>query len=56
MHSFEMINHTEITSISSYNDHTFVSSVEKGNIFGVQFHPEKSRLAGIKIFKNFINL
>lgn len=56
MHSYEMINHTDITSISSYNNHTFVSSIEKNNIFGVQFHPEKSRLSGIKIFKNFIDI
>tara|TARA_Y100000022_G_scaffold146038_1_gene127726 strand:+ start:14 stop:622 length:609 start_codon:yes stop_codon:yes gene_type:complete len=56
MHSFEMINHTDITSISSYNKHTFVSSVQKENIFGVQFHPEKSRSSGIKLFKNFVDI
>jgi glutamine amidotransferase len=34
----------------------FCSSLEKGNIFGVQFHPEKSHKYGMKLFKNFSNL
>jgi len=33
----------------------FVSSVEKDNIIGTQFHPEKSSRTGRKILKNFIN-
>lgn len=33
----------------------FVSSFEKNNIIGVQFHPEKSHKFGIKLFSNFIN-
>tara|TARA_X000000950_G_C13622426_1_gene539942 strand:+ start:125 stop:316 length:192 start_codon:yes stop_codon:yes gene_type:complete len=30
--------------------------VKKQNILGLQFHPEKSGKAGIKIFKNFFNM
>ena len=33
-----------------------VAIVKKQNILGLQFHPEKSGKAGIKIFKNFFNM
>lgn len=56
MHSYEMINFHDVSSTTVYADHQFVSSISKGNIYGVQFHPEKSREAGIKLFKNFIEL
>jgi glutamine amidotransferase len=34
--------------------HSFVSSIEKNNIVGVQFHPEKSHKYGVTLFRNFI--
>ncbi len=34
----------------------FTSAIEKNNVFGTQYHPEKSHDAGTQLFKNFINL
>lgn len=45
-----------ILALTTYGDHTFCSAVKRGNIYGCQFHPEKSGRAGLKIIDNFINL
>ena len=34
----------------------FSSTIEKENIMGVQFHPEKSHKFGMKLLKNFVEL
>jgi glutamine amidotransferase len=45
-----------ILSLSNYNDFEYASSVVKDNIWGFQFHPEKSSEEGLTIYKNFFNI
>jgi len=45
----------DILTTTDYESN-FCSSVSKKNIYGVQFHPEKSQKAGQKLLKNFCNL
>ena len=57
VHSYEFIpnNRSVISATTDYSSN-IVCSVEKENIFGTQFHPEKSDKIGLKIIDNFINL
>ena len=57
VHSYEFIPEDKnvISATTDYSS-SIVSSVEKENIFGTQFHPEKSDKIGLQIIKNFINL
>jgi glutamine amidotransferase len=43
------------TGITNYF-YDFVSCFEKENMFGTQFHPEKSQDAGMQLLTNFVNL
>ncbi len=57
VHSYEFIPEDKnmILATTDYSSN-IVCSVEKENIFGTQFHPEKSDKEGLKIIDNFINL
>ena len=46
----------EIVTASAEYGITFHASVQKGQIYGCQFHPEKSSDTGIQILKNFVSL
>ncbi len=57
VHSYEFLpNDKKVISATTDYSTNIVCSVEKENIFGTQFHPEKSDQIGLKIIDNFINL
>ena len=57
VHSFHLKirNQSDILNETEY-EVKFPSAIEKGNIFGVQYHPEKSHDAGLQLLKNFIEM
>ena len=57
VHSYEFIPEDKnvISATTDYSSN-IVCSVERENIFGTQFHPEKSDKLGLKIIDNFINI
>jgi len=57
VHSYEFVpkDKSVISATTEYSSN-IVCSVEKENIFGTQFHPEKSDKIGLKIIDNFIKL
>ena len=52
---FELNDITNEISSTNYGT-SFTSAINKQNIFGTQFHPEKSQSAGIKLIKNFLGI
>ena len=57
VHSYEFIpNDNSVTAATTDYSSNIVCAVEKENIFGTQFHPEKSDKIGLQIIDNFIKL
>ncbi|MDC1365811.1 imidazole glycerol phosphate synthase subunit HisH [Pelagibacteraceae bacterium] len=57
VHSYEFVpDDKSVVSATTDYSSNIVCSVEKENIFGTQFHPEKSDKLGLKIIENFLNL
>ena len=56
VHSFYADTTPEFTLTSTEYICPFASAVCHGNVYGVQFHPEKSGAAGLKMLENFIGL
>lgn len=57
VHSYEFVpeDKTVVSATTNYSSQ-IVCSVERDNLFGTQFHPEKSDKTGLKIIDNFIKL
>jgi len=54
VHSYRFeCNHSYISGSTDYSTE-IAASVQLGNIFGVQFHPERSQRKGLKLLRNFI--
>lgn len=54
VHSYHFLfDHKEEISATATYGYEFVTAFRKGNIFGTQFHPEKSHKFGMKVLENF---
>ena len=51
---FNVMNANDIAATVNYGT-AVVAAVQKDNIYGTQFHPEKSQMEGIVVLKNFLN-
>ena len=58
VHSFVVVpkDPAHILADTTYGEHVYCSAICKDQIWGTQFHPEKSGATGLRILKNFINL
>lgn len=54
VHSYEMVLNEQCNKAICNYGVNFVAAVQKGNICGTQFHPEKSREMGLRLLTNFI--
>jgi len=45
----------ELVAGTTHYPFAFTSAVTRNNIFAVQFHPEKSQSAGLKLLSNFVS-
>lgn len=57
VHAYHMKCYDKEDTLTTTNyEYSFTSSIQRNNIFGTQFHPEKSHKSGEDLLKNFINI
>jgi glutamine amidotransferase len=54
-HSWRAPVSADTAAVTNYGG-AFTSAVERGNVMGVQFHPEKSAETGLRVLRNFVEL
>jgi glutamine amidotransferase len=54
-HSWRAPVSIDTAAVTNYGGE-FTSAVERGNVMGVQFHPEKSSAVGLRVLKNFLEI
>ncbi|MDF1721079.1 MAG: imidazole glycerol phosphate synthase subunit HisH [Minwuia sp.] len=47
---------SDVLAVTDYGGHQICAALQRDNLFGVQFHPEKSGLGGLAIVRSFLNL
>lgn len=57
VHSYHLVcaNHSDVLATANYG-REFVAMIQHGNIYGAQFHPEKSHRFGMALLKNFAEI
>lgn len=54
VHSYHVQSPEEYSLTKTHHGYDFLSAINKNNIWGVQFHPEKSHKFGMTLLKNFV--
>ncbi|KKS42997.1 MAG: Imidazole glycerol phosphate synthase subunit HisH [candidate division CPR1 bacterium GW2011_GWA2_42_17] len=54
-HSYEFVCPQDVIAATCRHGKDVVAAIQKDNIFGVQFHPEKSQIQGLKLLRGFMN-
>ena len=54
VHSYAAVPMSEDVAATTEYGGTFAAAVERGNVMGTQFHPEKSGAAGLRLYANFV--
>lgn len=56
LHSYYIDAHSSLSIARSHYGIEFTCAVARDNVFGVQFHPEKSHHYGVRLLENFVNM